>query len=151
MDYALLARQMRALLEGTGDETASLANASALLNEALGGINWVGFYVARNGELLLGPFQGKPACVRIPFGAGVCGTAFETNETVRVEDVHEFPGHIACDSASNSEIVIPLRGASGEPVAVLDIDSPHFARFTAVDAKGLEAVAAEIEKAVFAC
>ena len=117
MDYALLARQMRALLEGTGDETASLANASALLNEALGGINWVGFYVARNGELLLGPFQGKPACVRIPFGAGVCGTAFEANETVRVEDVHEFPGHIACDSASNSEIVIPLRGASGEPVA----------------------------------
>ena len=139
MDYALLARQMRALLEGTGDETASLANASALLNEALGGINWVGFYIAKNGELLLGPFQGKPACVRIPFGAGVCGTAFETNETVRVEDVHEFPGHIACDSASNSEIVLPLycRGAIW---GVLDIDSPRFGRFTAEDEEGLREI-----------
>ena len=148
MDYALLARQMRALLEGTGDETASLANASALLNEALGGINWVGFYVAKNGELLLGPFQGKPACVRIPFGAGVCGTAFETNETVRVEDVHEFPGHIACDSASNSEIVIPIR-KNGAVVGVLDIDSPTVGRFTKADKEGLERFVKALERELF--
>ena len=151
MDYALLARQMRALLEDETDTTACLANASALLNESLGGINWVGFYVAKNGELLLGPFQGKPACVHIPFGTGVCGTAFALNETVCVEDVHEFPGHIACVSASNSEIVIPLHNTAGDSVAVLDIDSPHFARFTGADRKGLEAVAREIEKVCFAC
>ena len=151
MDYALLARQMRALLEDETDTVACLANASALLNASLGGINWVGFYVAKNGELLLGPFQGKPACMHIPFGAGVCGTAFSSNETVCVEDVHEFSGHIACDSASNSEIVIPLHSKAGDVVAVLDIDSPHFARFTAADSEGLEAVAREIEKVCFAC
>ena len=151
MDYALLARQMRALLEDETDTVACLANASALLNASLGGINWVGFYVAKNGELLLGPFQGKPACMHIPFGAGVCGTAFSSNETVCVEDVHEFSGHIACDSASNSEIVIPLHNKAGDVVAVLAIDSPHFARFTAADREGLEAVAREIEKVCFAC
>lgn len=148
MNYDLLARQMRALLEDIPDQTACLANASALLNEALSGINWVGFYIAKNGVLLLGPFQGKPACVTIPFGKGVCGTAFQNNETLRVEDVHAFPGHIACDSASNSELVIPLCDASGAPFAVLDIDSPLFARFTEADRLGLEVVAREIETAI---
>ena len=149
MDYTMLAKQMRALLEGERDMVACLSNASALLNEALADINWVGFYLAKNGELLLGPFQGKVACVHIPFGKGVCGTSFAENRTVRVADVHLFPGHIACDSASNSELVIPLRNGVREPVAVLDIDSPSLARFTEEDRIGLEAVAREIEKAVF--
>ncbi len=151
MDYDMLAKQTRALLEGETDVVACLANASALLNGALGEINWVGFYLAKNGELLLGPFQGKPACVHIPFHRGVCGAAFSGNKTLCVDDVHAFPGHIACDGASNSEIVIPLRNAAGEAVAVLDIDSPAFGRFTEADRFGLEAVAREIERALFAC
>ena len=150
-DYPELERQLTALIRGVPHFIANLSNASALLFAALEDINWAGFYHMEQGRLVLGPFQGKPACIEIPLNKGVCGAAASRGETVLVENVHEFPGHIACDSASNSEIVIPLRGASGEPVAVLDIDSPHFARFTAVDAKGLEAVAAEIEKAVFAC
>lgn len=138
--YPLLEEQLRALTEGVPHTIANLANASALLNEALGDINWVGFYLMEGEKLVLGPFQGKVACIEIPVGRGVCGTAAARNETVRVEDVHAFPGHIACDSASNSEIVIPLR-REGEVVGVLDIDSPVKGRFTEEDQAGLERIA----------
>ncbi len=144
--YKLLLSQMKALLEGEQDITANLANASALLNEALNNINWVGFYLMKNNELLLGPFQGKVACVHISVGKGVCGTAVLENKTQLVDDVHRFPGHIACDSASNSEIVIPLR-CNGKVVGVLDIDSPLLGRFDSEDASGLEKLAAAIEEA----
>ncbi len=144
--YKLLLSQMKALLEGEQDITANLANASALLNEALNNINWVGFYLMKNNELLLGPFQGKVACVHISVGKGVCGTAVLENKTQLVDDVHRFPGHIACDSASNSEIVIPLR-YNGKVVGVLDIDSPLLGRFDSEDASGLEKLAAVIEEA----
>ena len=119
----------------------TLANASAFLNELLSEINWVGFYLLQQGELRLGPFQGKPACTRIAVGSGVCGTAIATNQTQRVEDVHAFPGHIACDSASNSELVVVLRDEAGEPFGVLDIDSTLFARFSEADAKEMERAA----------
>ena len=135
--YPLLKEQLAAVTRDIGDMTANFANASALLNLALADINWVGFYFAREGRLVLGPFQGKPACVFIPWGRGVCGTAAATGETQRVEDVHAFPGHIACDSASRSEIVIPLK-REGSVVAVLDIDSPFPGRFAPEDQKGLE-------------
>ena len=144
--YNVLITQMRALLEGEEDVTANLANASALLNEALGDINWVGFYLMKNGELVLGPFQGKVACVRIAVGKGVCGTAVLENNTQLVEDVHQFPGHIACDSASNSEVVVPIRKA-GKVVGVLDIDSPNYGRFDSVDSEGLEKIVKVIEEA----
>lgn len=144
--YKLLLSQMKALLEGEQDITANLANASAFLNEALNNINWVGFYLMKNNELLLGPFQGKVACVHISVGKGVCGTAVLENKTQLVDDVHRFPGHIACDSASNSEIVIPLR-CNGKVVGVLDIDSPLLGRFDSEDASGLEKLAAAIEEA----
>jgi L-methionine (R)-S-oxide reductase len=138
--YAQLARDLRALLSGERDLIANAANTAALIWDALPGLNWAGFYLYKSGELVLGPFQGKPACVRIAVGKGVCGTAAAKRATVLVEDVHAFPGHIACDSASNSEIVIPLlRGA--ELLGVLDLDSPRHARFGQVDARGLEAVA----------
>jgi len=138
--YAELARDLRALLAGEQDLIANAANTAALLFEALPNLNWAGFYLYKSGELVLGPFQGRPACVRIAIGKGVCGAAAARRETVLVEDVHAFPGHIACDSASNSEIVIPLlRG--GELLGVLDLDSPEHARFKAHDAHGLEAVA----------
>jgi L-methionine (R)-S-oxide reductase len=138
--YAQLARDLRALLSGERDLVANAANTAALIWDALPGLNWAGFYLYKSGELVLGPFQGKPACVRIAIGKGVCGTAAAKRATVLVEDVHAFPGHIACDSASNSEIVIPLlRGA--ELLGVLDLDSPRHARFGQVDARGLEAVA----------
>jgi L-methionine (R)-S-oxide reductase len=144
--YRLLLSQLKALLEGEHDITANLANASALLNGALDNINWVGFYLMKNNELILGPFQGKVACVHIALGKGVCGTAVLENKTQLVEDVHQFPGHIACDSASNSEIVIPLR-SNGKVVGVLDIDSPVKGRFDSEDAAELEKLAAVIEKA----
>jgi len=138
--YAELARDLRALLSGERDLIANAANTAALIWEALPGLNWAGFYLYKSGELVLGPFQGKPACVRIAIGKGVCGTAAAKRATVLVEDVHDFPGHIACDSASNSEIVIPLlRGA--ELLGVLDLDSPQHARFGQADARGLETVA----------
>jgi GAF domain-containing protein len=135
-----LARDLGALLAGEHDLVANAANTAALLFDALPGLNWAGFYLYKEGELVLGPFQGKPACVRIAIGTGVCGTAAARRETVVVEDVHAFPGHIACDSASNSEIVIPLlRGA--ELLGVLDLDSPLRGRFAAPEARGLEALA----------
>ncbi len=138
--YRELARDLAALLAGERDLVANAANTAALVYDALPGLNWAGFYLYKSGELVLGPFQGKPACVRIAMGKGVCGTAAVRRETVIVEDVHAFPGHIACDSASNSEIVIPLlRGT--ELLGVLDLDSPLHARFGASDARGLEALA----------
>ena len=135
--YAELARDLRALLQGERDLVANAANTSALIWEALPGLNWAGFYLYKSGELVLGPFQGKPACVRIGIGKGVCGTAAGRRETVLVEDVHAFPGHIACDSASNSEIVVPLREDS-RLLGVLDLDSPLPSRFDREDAAGLE-------------
>ena len=138
--YTELARDLAALLTGERDLVANAANTAALIYDALPGLNWAGFYLYKSGELVLGPFQGKPACVRIALGKGVCGTAAQRRETVLVEDVHAFPGHIACDSASNSEVVIPLvRGT--ELLGVLDLDSPDHARFNAADAHGLEKLA----------
>ncbi|MBG9590005.1 GAF domain-containing protein [Cytobacillus firmus] len=136
-NYQLLIKQLSALLEGETNSIANLSNASALLNQFLERTNWVGFYLMEEGELVLGPFQGLPACVRIPLGKGVCGTAAEQMETVRVEDVHQFPGHIACDAASKSEIVIPLV-KEGKLLGVLDIDSPEKNRFDELDQKYLE-------------
>jgi len=138
--YDELAEQARGLLHGERDRIANAANFAALVYHALPDLNWAGFYFYDGAELVVGPFQGKPACVRIAIGKGVCGTAAERRETVLVEDVHAFPGHIACDSASNSEIVVPLlRG--GELLGVLDLDSPHHARFQAHDARGIESLA----------
>lgn len=136
-NYNLLIKQLRGLLEGEKNMIANLSNASALLNQFLDRVNWVGFYLMDDGELVLGPFQGLPACVRIPIGKGVCGTAAQKLETVRVEDVHLFPGHIACDAASQSEIVIPLVN-NGQLVGVLDIDSPEKNRFDELDQQKLE-------------
>lgn len=144
MDYQLLCAELRALTEGIPYETANLANASALLWDSLDRINWAGFYKMENGALILGPFQGKPACIRIEVGKGVCGTAVAENATQRVPDVHAFPGHIACDSASNSEIVIPIR-VDGKVWGVLDIDSPNFHRFSPEDQAGLEAFVRVLE------
>jgi GAF domain-containing protein len=140
-DYARLVQELKALLAGEQDLVANAANTAALLFDALPGINWAGFYFLKHGELVVGPFQGKPACVRIALGRGVCGTAAAQQRTLLVPDVHEFPGHIACDAASRSEVVVPLlRGAT--LLGVLDIDSPQPARFDADDARGLEAIAA---------
>ena len=138
--YQHLAAQLRALLEGERDPVANAANFSALLFHALPDLNWAGLYFYKRGELVLGPFQGKPACVRIPLGEGVCGKALEERRTLVVPNVHEFPGHIACDTASNSEVVVPLI-AGGRPLGVLDLDSPSLARFDADDADGLERLA----------
>lgn len=135
--YHSLNKQLDALLTGETDYIANLSNASALLNQFLTNINWVGFYILQGEELVLGPFQGLPACVRIPTGRGVCGTAVAQKETIVVKDVHEFPGHIACDAASQSEIVIPLI-KNGEVIGVLDIDSPVVNRFSQEDQDGLE-------------
>lgn len=142
--YSLLNAQLKSLLEGESDRTANLANAAALIHESFG-FWWTGFYLVRGQELVLGPFQGPIACTRIPFGKGVCGTAWQRRETVIVPDVEEFPGHIACSSLSRSEIVVPvLRG--GEVVAVLDIDSRELATFDDQDAAGLEAAAASLSE-----
>ena len=127
------------------DITANLANVSALINLALEDINWAGFYIMKEGQLVLGPFQGKPACIEIAVGRGVCGTAVAQNRTQLVKNVHEFPGHIPCDSASNSEIVVPIHNGTGEVIGVLDIDSPIFERFDEEDQKGLEALVRIIE------
>lgn len=134
--YANLHSQLRALLEGEHDLIANAANCAALLYHSLPDVNWVGFYLYKEAELVLGPFQGNPACVRIVMGKGVCGTAAELKQTVVVENVHEFPGHIACDSASNSEIVVPLT-KDEQLIGVLDLDSPTLARFDEDDAQGL--------------
>lgn len=143
--YALLKEQLKALLEDERHVLPNLSNASALLNGGLRNINWVGFYLRCGGELLLGPFQGKPACVHIQWGKGVCGTACALNATQLVKDVHQFPGHIACDCASRSEIVVPLH--KGEKViGVLDIDSPILNRFDETDEKELEELARILEK-----
>ena len=144
-DYKLLARQLEALIEDTEWDISIMANASALIWDALEDINWAGFYIMRNGHLELGPFQGKVACVRIGIGKGVCGTAVMEDKTQLVPDVHDFPGHIACDSASNSEIVIPIH-SGGSIYGVLDIDSPLKGRFTEEDRKGLEALVRVMKK-----
>lgn len=144
-DYQLLLKQLKALLDGETDETALLANASALLNQFLDQVNWVGFYVWKNDELVLGPFQGLPACTRIAYGKGVCGTAVKERKTQRVADVHQFPGHIACDAASQSEIVIPIV-VNGDVYGVLDIDSPITDRFDEIDEKYLEEFVTIIEE-----
>lgn len=143
--YRQLERELAALLDGEHDLVANAANTAALIFEALPELNWAGFYFARaGGELVLGPFQGRPACVRIPAGRGVCGAAAQARRTLVVPDVHAFPGHIACDAASNSEIVVPLiRGSmqDGELLGVLDLDSPRLERFDEQDRAGLERLA----------
>ena len=144
VNYELLLAQLKALTEDVPYEIANLSNASALLWETLPDINWAGFYKMVEGALVLYPFQGKPACIRIPVGRGVCGTAVAENATQLVPDVHQFPGHIACDSASNSEIVVPIH-VNGEIWGVLDIDSPYLNRFTEEDKSGLEQFAAVLE------
>lgn len=138
--YQLMNNQLRALLAGEKNLIANLSNASALLYESLPEINWSGFYLFEetSQELVLGPFQGKVACVRIQAGKGVCGTAFEQNKSIVVEDVNQFPGHIACDAASQSEVVVPLQGADGELIGVLDVDAPITNRFDEIDRKYLE-------------
>ena len=138
--YRDLSQALEALIGDETDAVANMANAASLIWESLPDINWVGFYRNVGGELILGPFQGRPACIRIAFGSGVCGAAAETRQVQLVEDVHAFPGHIACDSASNSEIVLPLL-RDGELLGVLDIDSPRHARFDAEDEAGLRPIA----------
>jgi L-methionine (R)-S-oxide reductase len=137
-NYELVSKQLKALIEDESNRIANLSNAAALLNQFLDRINWVGFYLYEEDQLILGPFQGLPACVRIPLGKGVCGTAASEQKTIRVADVHQFPGHIACDAASQSEIVVPMIKNS-QLIGVLDIDSPEKNRFDEVDQQGLEA------------
>ena len=146
-NYDIVTAQLAALTEGIPYEVANLANASALLWQEMDGINWAGFYKMTDGILVLGPFQGKPACIRIPVGKGVCGTAVAEDAIQLVYDVHQFPGHIACDSASNSEIVLPLI-KDGRLLGVMDIDSPRFARFDRVDANGLNRMCDVLTRAV---
>ena len=144
VNYETLTLQLKALTDGIPYETANLANAAALLWEYLPQINWAGFYKMIDGQLVLGPFQGKTACIVIPVGKGVCGTAVAQDKTQLVFDVHEFPGHIACDCASNSEIVVPIH-VNGEIWGVLDIDSPYIGRFSETDQAGLEAFVKMLE------
>ncbi|WP_105171322.1 GAF domain-containing protein [Pseudoalteromonas sp. T1lg24] len=141
--YQSLNNQVVALIEDETNLIANLANVSALLNLSLEDINWVGFYLLENDTLVLGPFQGNPACVRIPVGKGVCGTAFAEKQTQRIDNVHDFEGHIACDAASNSEVVIPLI-KDGNYIGVLDIDSPSLSRFDSDDQTGLERIMASL-------
>ncbi len=143
-DYTLLAKQIKSLAEDEPNYIPVLSNASALLYDNMEDLNWAGFYLMNKGSLMLGPFQGKVACIRIEIGKGVCGTAVAEDATQLVKDVHQFPGHIACDSASNSEVEVNIR-AAGEVVAVLDLDSPPFARLTETDAEGLEAFVRVLE------
>ena len=145
-DYEMMAKQIEALACADRDFVPVLSNASAVLNDGMDRINWVGFYLMDKGSLLVGPFQGKAACIRIDIGKGVCGTAVQQGRILRVGDVHAFPGHIACDSASRSEIVLPVR-SGGKIVGVLDIDSPEPGRFSEDDEAGLEAVVGAIEAA----
>ena len=148
VDYNALCASLRALIGGVPHKIANLANASALIWGALDKINWAGFYLMENGKLVLGPFQGKPACIEIAVGRGVCGTAVEQKCTLVVPNVHNFSGHIACDGASNSEIVIPLI-SGGVVVGVLDIDSPVFDRFSDDDKRGLEQFASILSELIF--
>lgn len=148
VNFGSVCALLEALTQGIPHKIANLANASALLWQELPEINWAGFYILEGERLILGPFQGKPACIEIPVGKGVCGTAVQQDATQLVEDVHAFPGHIACDSASRSEIVIPIR-CGGKVWGVLDIDSPHLARFTREDQEGLEMFVAVLEAALF--
>ena len=143
-EYSLLNERLASLISGVPHPVANLANAAALLWESLEGVNWAGFYLREGDALVLGPFQGKPACIRIPWGKGVCGTAAKTGLTQRVENVHDFPGHIACDCASNSEIVVPIY-QEDRVAAVLDLDSPLFSRFSPADQQGLEAFVRVLE------
>ena len=144
INYDMVCQQLTALVDGIPYEVANLANTSALLWQEMLDINWVGFYKMEDGALVLGPFQGKPACIRIPVGRGVCGTAVAEDQVQPVYDVHDFPGHIACDSASNSEIVLPIH-VNGKIWGVLDIDSPYVGRFTEDDREGLTKIVAIIE------
>lgn len=144
-DYHSLTKQACALIESEPDLIANLANLSALLYQNLSQINWLGFYLVKGDDLVLAPFQGKPACVRIPVGRGVCGTAIQTQQVQRVADVNQFDGHIACDTASQSELVIPFKIA-GKVSGVLDVDSPILARFSEIDQEGLTFLMAEVEK-----
>ena len=144
MDYALLISQLEAITDCVDNNITNLANAAALLYNGLADVNWAGFYLAEGGALLLGPFQGKPACVRIPRGKGVCGAAFESGKTLVVPNVHRFEGHIACDADSNSEIVVPLFN-NGGVYGVMDIDSASLGRFTDSDREGLERFAKALE------
>ena len=146
-NYKMMCKQIRSLAEISDYYMPVLANASAILYEGMDDLNWVGFYLVEDDHLILGPFQGKFACVRIEKGKGVCGTALEKDETQVVADVHQFPGHIACDSASNSEIVIPLH-SQGKVVAVMDIDSPVFDRFSKEDENGLSEFAQALEEII---
>ena len=145
INYDMVCQQLTALVDGIPYEVANLANTSALLWQEMLDINWVGFYKMEDGALVLGPFQGKPACIRIPVGRGVCGAAVAEDQVQLVYDVHDFPGHIACDSASNSEIVLPIH-VKGEIWGVLDIDSPEIGRFNEYDREGLEKVVAVLEQ-----
>lgn len=145
IDYRLLKEQMDALTRTQSRPIPNLANASALLWQMLPDLNWVGFYLMEDGALYLGPFQGKTACIRISLGQGVCGTAAQKDQVLRVDDVHEFEGHIACDSASNSEIVLPIHDGN-DVIAVLDIDSPLVGRFSEEDEEGLKEVVKVLEK-----
>ena len=146
-DYNLLCSQAREILDADPWVVPALSNISALLMDSLPELNWAGFYLLRGGRLVVGPFQGKPACVHIPVGKGVCGTSLAEDRALNVPDVHRFPGHIACDSASSSEIVIPLH-RDGKPAAVMDIDSPIFSRFTEADEAGLRMIAGILEEQV---
>jgi len=146
-DYDLMCRQLESLSDGVAWDITVLSNAAALIWESLEDINWAGFYLMKGGKLLLGPFQGKPACTVIEVGKGVCGTAIAEDQTQLVKNVHEFPGHIACDSASNSEIVVPVH-AGGALYGVLDIDSPMLERFSEEDRKGLESFVHILESVI---
>ncbi len=147
-DYPALNAQLSALVHGVTHRVANLANAAALLYQTVEDLNWAGFYLLENDILVLGPFQGKPACIEIPVGRGVCGTAVAEDRTLLVHDVHQFPGHIACDNASNSEIVVPIH-AGGQVIGVLDLDSPHIGRFTDEDRAGLEGSVGVLEAEVW--
>ena len=146
-DYKLLAKQIKALADDEPNFIPVFSNASALLYDNMEDLNWAGFYIMNKGSLMLGPFQGKVACIRIEVGKGVCGTAVAEDETQLVKDVHQFPGHIACDSASNSEIVVPIH-KDGQVVAVLDIDSPSLSRFDEADKEGLEEFVRALEEVI---
>jgi L-methionine (R)-S-oxide reductase len=144
--YGGLAAQLRALIEGETDPVANMANCASLIFNSIPRLNWTGFYLLKGGELVLGPFQGQPACVRIEIGRGVCGTAAEKRTTLRIADVTKFPDHIACDSASRSEIVVPLVTDDSHLIGVLDVDSPELDRFDAEDEAGLRAIAGIISR-----
>ena len=146
--YRDLASALESLVAGESDPIANMANAAALIWEILPDLNWAGFYRNVGGELVVGPFQGRPACIRIPFGTGVCGAAAATLQVQRIDDVHAFDGHIACDAASNSELVVPMVGANGQLIAVLDLDSPSIARFDEEDEAGCVKLAEILAKAL---